>query len=180
MRKLRKKIYKYTSTHRPSKKPRDSIHDILTLLKPRNLPDFLIDPLKKRRNFDLNSIKNVVVPNGATFNEMASLTMKQETEIEKIFADHRSRVSNAEKRTTLKLEKKPTTYSSSSESDDDIENSSEGSEKFKTDSYSQEIKHSEGIPSITHDSEDHHFRCEDEIFHDHGFLALERDLYSEE
>jgi len=67
MRKLRKKIYKYTSTHRPTKKPKDSIHDILTLLKPRKLPDFLVDSIKKRRNFDLSSIKNVVVPQGAEF-----------------------------------------------------------------------------------------------------------------
>ena len=80
----------------------------------------------------------------------------------------------------VKLEKRPTTYSSSSESDEDIESSSENSDKFKNESLSQEIKHSEGIPSITHDSEDNHFRYEDGIFHDHGFLALEKDLYSEE
>lgn len=85
MRKLRKKIYKYTSTHRPTKKPKDSIHDILTLLKPRKLPDFLVDSIKKRRNFDLSSIKNVVVPQGAKFSQMKSMGSQQEQEIEKLF-----------------------------------------------------------------------------------------------
>ena len=79
MRKLRKKIYKYTSTHRPSKKPKDSIHDILALLKPRKLPDFLLDSIKKRRNFDLSSIKNVVVPQGAEYLEMKSMASDQES-----------------------------------------------------------------------------------------------------
>lgn len=78
MRKLRKKIYKYTSTHRPTKKPKDSIHNIITLLRPRKLPDFLIDSLKKRRNFDLSSIKNVIVPPGANFDQMKSMSSQQE------------------------------------------------------------------------------------------------------
>ena len=46
--------------------------------------------------------------------------------------------------------------------------------------HSPEIKDSEGIPSITHDSEDHHFRDEYCVFRSNGFLALEKDLYSEE
>ena len=79
MRKLRKKIYKYTCSHKPTKKPKDSINDILTLLKPRKLPDFLLDSIKKRRNFDLSSIKNVVVPLEADFHEMKSLASSQET-----------------------------------------------------------------------------------------------------
>ena len=47
MRRLRKKISKYTSTHKEAKKPRDQTHDILNLLKDRNLPSFVLIQLEK-------------------------------------------------------------------------------------------------------------------------------------
>lgn len=61
MRRLRKKISKYTSTHKEAKKPRDQSHDILNLLKDRNLPSFVLDTIRKRRTFDLQCLKNVVM-----------------------------------------------------------------------------------------------------------------------
>ena len=67
MKKLRKKIYKYTSTHKLTKKPKDSINTIMNLLQRRSLPDFLIDSIKKRRTVDLHSMKNVKVCPGANF-----------------------------------------------------------------------------------------------------------------
>lgn len=66
MKKMRKKIYKYTSTHKQMKKSKDSAHNILGLLEPRGLPNFLMDPIKKRRNFDINSLKSVMALPGAT------------------------------------------------------------------------------------------------------------------
>lgn len=63
MRRLRKKISKYTSTHKESKKPKDQSHDILNLLKDRNLPSFVLDTIRKRRIFDLQCLKNVVMSN---------------------------------------------------------------------------------------------------------------------
>lgn len=61
MRRLRKKISKYTSTHKEAKKPRDQSHDILNILKSRNLPVFILETIKKRRTFDLLCLKNVVL-----------------------------------------------------------------------------------------------------------------------
>lgn len=66
MKKLRKKIYKYTSTHKQNKKPKDPVQDILGLLKPRDIPSFLMEPIKKRRNLDLSSLKSVMALPGAT------------------------------------------------------------------------------------------------------------------
>ena len=68
MRRLRKKIYKYTATHRENRKPKISgTQDLLVLLKQRNLPGFVIEQVTKKRTFDLASIKNVNVT------QMASL-----------------------------------------------------------------------------------------------------------
>lgn len=66
MKKLRKKIYKYTCAHKHTKRPKDSTSEILGLLKPRDLPNFLLDPIKKRRNFDINNLKTVMALPGAT------------------------------------------------------------------------------------------------------------------
>lgn len=51
MRKLRKKIYKYSITHKSQQKPKDSVHSIIDRLRGRQVPAFLLDSLKKRRNF---------------------------------------------------------------------------------------------------------------------------------
>jgi len=62
MRKLRKKIYKHSiSTKNKSKKNRDSTEEIITIFRSRNIPEFVADTLKKRRNFDMSSIKNISI-----------------------------------------------------------------------------------------------------------------------
>lgn len=66
MRKLRKKIYKHFSSTRAVKKSRDQNQDILNILKSRNLPNFVIDPLKKKRTIDFNFLKNVMISNMAS------------------------------------------------------------------------------------------------------------------
>ena len=174
MRKLRKKIYKYSSTHRPAKKPRDSIHDVLALLKPRNLPDFLLDSIKKRRNFDLSSIKNVVVPPGADFLEMRAMGSLQEAEIATLFGEHKSRMESVEKKALMKMEKRRTQFSETEE-----ESVSGSGEKEDSQEVS-EAKGSEAIPSMTHDSEDPQMREEYDYGQHHGFLSFEQDFYSEE
>jgi len=42
MRKLRKKIYKYTANQPKPKKVRDTSHDIFNILENRSLPSFVI------------------------------------------------------------------------------------------------------------------------------------------
>lgn len=78
MKKLRKKIYKYTSVYKRNKKPKDPLHDILGLLKFRDIPSFVMEPIKKRRNLDLNSLKSMMALPGATLEEITSRTNNQE------------------------------------------------------------------------------------------------------
>lgn len=66
MRKLRKKIYKHLSSTCAVKKSRDQNQDILNILKSRNLPNFVIDPLTKKRTIDFNFLKNVMISNMAS------------------------------------------------------------------------------------------------------------------
>ncbi len=63
MRKLRKKIYKNCrSTPPAAKKLKDHTEEIITIFRTRHIPDFITEALRKRRNFDLKSIKNITVP----------------------------------------------------------------------------------------------------------------------
>jgi hypothetical protein len=78
MRRLRKKISKYSNAHKEVKKSRDQCNDILNILKGRNLPSFVMDTIKKRRTFDLITLKNVVMTGDSTLNEMVSLANTQE------------------------------------------------------------------------------------------------------
>lgn len=77
MRKLRKKIYKYTVSHKRTRKIRDFTQDIFNILDKRTVPDFLIDSLKKKRTLDLSSIKNVVINTGSSLPEMLTLVNSQ-------------------------------------------------------------------------------------------------------
>ena len=115
MRKLRKKIYKYTSAQPKSKKVRDSTHDICKLLEMREIPDFVLESLKKKRSLDLNSLKNVVISPGSKLPEMTSMVRSQENEVERIFRDHRARMKTV-KRAIPKLEARVTTCSSTNSS----------------------------------------------------------------
>jgi hypothetical protein len=62
MRKLRKKIYKNCrNNHYPTKKLKDITEEITQIFQKRNIPPFITEALRKRRNFDLKSIKNILV-----------------------------------------------------------------------------------------------------------------------
>lgn len=78
MRKLRKKIYKYTVAQAKPRKVKDLTQDIFTILELRQVPDFVMDSLKKKRTLDLGSLKNVVIGQGSSYNEMSSLVSSQE------------------------------------------------------------------------------------------------------
>ena len=78
LRKLRKKIYKYSAIHRQTKKPKDTTHDIMGLLKSRNLPSFVTDSLKKKRAIDIGSLKNIQVTQIASVSDIVSLAQSQE------------------------------------------------------------------------------------------------------
>lgn len=106
MRRLRKKIYKYTATHRENRKPKTPVaHDILLLLKERNLPSFVIDHFSKKRTFDIASIKNVNVSHGATLQEISTRALAQENEIQTLFTEHKNRLANEPH---LKFDRRPT------------------------------------------------------------------------
>ena len=77
MRKLRKKIYKYTSAQPKPKKVRDCTQDIFNMLEIRSIPNFVIESLKKKRTLDLTTLKNVVISPGSSFSEMSSMVRNQ-------------------------------------------------------------------------------------------------------
>lgn len=86
MRKMRKKISKHFSIARDFKKGKEQNHDILNILKSRNLPNYVIDPLKKRRTFDLNFLKSLTVSSVASLDDVIQMTCNQENEIQSLFA----------------------------------------------------------------------------------------------
>jgi hypothetical protein len=59
MRRLRKKIYKFIIAKKHDGKQQKKGSDLMAILKTRNVPAFLIEVLAKRKNTDLNSIKNM-------------------------------------------------------------------------------------------------------------------------
>jgi len=59
MRRLRKKIYKFIIAKKHDNKQQKKGTDLISILKSRNIPSFLIEVLGKRKNTDLNSIKNM-------------------------------------------------------------------------------------------------------------------------
>lgn len=61
MRKLRKKIYKQCSSKQKRNKQRDSSSEIMGIFRERKIPGFVTEALNKRRNFDLNSVKNIAI-----------------------------------------------------------------------------------------------------------------------
>lgn len=118
MRRLRKKISKYTSTHKEAKKPRDQTHDILNLLKDRNLPSFVLDTIRKRRTFDLQCLKNVVMSNQSNLEDMMKLTNDQEKQIQGLFSEHKQRIKKHVPKNYPKLERRSTNCSSTQEDQD--------------------------------------------------------------
>ena len=66
MRKLRKKIHKHLAATPTAKKAKDHNQNLMGILKSRNLPNFVIDTLKKKRTVDFNFLKNVTVSSMAT------------------------------------------------------------------------------------------------------------------
>ena len=77
LRKLRKKIYKYSTVHPQVKKTKDSTHDIMGLLKSRNLPTYVTDSLKKKRVIDICSLKNIQVSHMVSLSEIVSMASSQ-------------------------------------------------------------------------------------------------------
>ena len=62
MRKLRKKIYKHSISGKPQQKRlRDTTDQIIEIFRERQVPEFVTEALRKRRNFDISSIKNIAI-----------------------------------------------------------------------------------------------------------------------
>jgi len=62
MRKLRKKIYKTCrNSHHTTKKLKENTEEIIDIFLSRKIHDFVTEALRKRRNFDIKSIKNISI-----------------------------------------------------------------------------------------------------------------------
>ncbi len=77
MRKLRKKIYKYTTNQPKTKKVRDCTQDIFKILEGRPVPGFVLESLKKKRTLDLAGLKNLVINPGSDYPQMSSIAGSQ-------------------------------------------------------------------------------------------------------
>lgn len=85
MRKLRKKIHKNCSNTSKSRKNKDSNEEIIDIFRLRNIPDFVTESLKKRRNLDINSIKNIIVNTEFPLQEIRNKVSTQEQEISSLY-----------------------------------------------------------------------------------------------
>jgi hypothetical protein len=79
MRKLRKKIYKHSILSKTKlRRNKDNTEEIMSIFKQRNIPEFITENLKKRRSFDVASIKNISVPLELPLLEIQNRTFSQE------------------------------------------------------------------------------------------------------
>lgn len=94
MRKLRKKIYKHSvgSKGRQSRKSKDSTDEIMHIFRERNIPPFVTEILKKRRSFDMSSIKNIAVTAALPLADIQNRTNAQESEINQLYVVHKERM----------------------------------------------------------------------------------------
>lgn len=89
MRKLRKKIYKQCAVSQKNKKVKDSSDQILGILKQNHIPEFVIESLKKRRNFDIGSIKNILITAPLPLEDIRNRVNLQEQQVNSLFLEHR-------------------------------------------------------------------------------------------
>jgi hypothetical protein len=75
---LRKKIYKKCGSKQKHPIQKDSSQKIMDIFRLRKIPDFVIEALKKRRNFDLNSVKNIVINSPLPLEEIRNRVSLQE------------------------------------------------------------------------------------------------------
>jgi len=79
MRKLRKKIYKYTILCKnKAKKNADNTEEIMHIFRKRNVPSFVTETFQRRRNFDMASIKNISINSSLPLADIISITSNQE------------------------------------------------------------------------------------------------------
>ena len=89
MRKLRKKIYKQCVVSKKSKKVKDSSDQILGILNQSHIPEFVTESLKKRRNFDIGSIKNILITAPLPLEDIRNRVNLQEQQVNSLFLEHR-------------------------------------------------------------------------------------------
>jgi hypothetical protein len=94
MRKLRKKIYKHSvvSKTKQSRKSKDSTDEIMHIFRERNIPPFVTEILKKRRSFDMSSIKNIAITAPLPLADIQNRTNAQENEINQLYVVHKERM----------------------------------------------------------------------------------------
>lgn len=100
MRKLRKKIYKQCNAKPKSKKQKDATESIIEIFKERNVPSFVTDTLKKRRSFDMTSIKNIIINAPLPLEDIRNRVNLQEKEIDSLYSDHKRRMDEEKKKIT--------------------------------------------------------------------------------
>lgn len=102
MRKLRKKIYKHSVQSKHTvKKSKDCTEQIMSIFKTRGVPSFVTETLKKRRSFDMTSIKNIAIYDFLPFEEILARTNKQEEEVNQLYADHKQRMQEIKEKAAI-------------------------------------------------------------------------------
>ena len=89
MRKLRKKIYKHCLSKHKHKKQKDNTEEIIEIFRKRNVPAFVTETLKKRRNFDMSSIKNIIINAALPLEEIRNKVNLQEMEVDSLYSEHK-------------------------------------------------------------------------------------------
>lgn len=85
MRNIKNKITMHFSIAKHINKNKEQNQDLLNILKSPNLPNFIIDPLKKRKTFAKFFLKNVTISKFTSLEDVIKMTCKQENEIKNLF-----------------------------------------------------------------------------------------------
>lgn len=71
MRRLRKKIYKFITSKNYHRRQQDTTNDLISILAQRDIPQFVVEQLNKRKTIDLTAIRNLSVPVRLPLREIA-------------------------------------------------------------------------------------------------------------
>ena len=104
MRRLRKKLYKHFLHQKGKKKDRknrDVTEEVIKIFKQRQVPKFVADSVRRRRNFDLATLKNLAINSSLPLEEIRGMSNRQENEITVLFGEHKQRMEEIRERLAL-------------------------------------------------------------------------------
>ena len=88
MRRLRKKLYKHflqQNRNKKDRKNRDVTEEVIKIFKQRKVPKFVADSVRRRRNFDFATLKNLFINSSLPLEEIKSMSNRQESETTVLF-----------------------------------------------------------------------------------------------